>query len=35
VTLEDFRTLFMVGGLLLVLVAASPGLSVSFPFPAG
>ena len=34
-TLEDYRTLFMVGGLLLVLVAASPGLSVSFPFPAG
>jgi hypothetical protein len=33
VTLEEYRTLFMVGGLLLVLVAASPGLSVSFPFP--
>ena len=34
-TLEDHRTLFMVGGLLLGLVAASPGLSVVFPFPAG
>ena len=34
-TLDEYRTLFMVGGLLLVLVAASPGLSVSFPFPKG
>lgn len=34
-TLDDYRTLFMVGGLLLVLVAASPGLCVVFPFPEG
>jgi len=30
--LEDYRTLFMVGGLVLVLVAAFPGVSVVFPF---
>jgi len=35
VTLEDYRTLFMVGGLLLSLVAAVPGLSVVFSFPEG
>jgi hypothetical protein len=32
VNLEDYRTLFMVGGLVLVLVAAFPGISVVFPF---
>jgi uncharacterized membrane protein len=35
VNLEDYRTLFMVGSLVLILVAASPGLSVVVPFPRG
>lgn len=34
-SLEDYRTLFMVGGLVLILVAAFPGLSVVVPFPRG
>ncbi len=33
--LEDYHTLFVVGGLVLILVAAFPGLSVVFSFPEG
>ena len=34
-TLEGYRTLFLVGGLILGLVALIPGLSVVFSFPEG
>lgn len=34
-SLEDYRTLFMVGSLVLILVAAFPGLSVVVPFSRG
>ena len=33
--LEDYHTLFVVGGLVLVLVAAFPGLSLVFSLPEG
>jgi len=35
VNLEEYRTVFMVGSLVLILVAASPGLSVVVPFSSG
>lgn len=34
-SLEDYRTLFMVVSLVLIIGAASPGLSVVVPFPRG
>ena len=32
-SLEDYRSVFMVGSLVVILVAALPGISVVFPFP--